>query len=63
MPVSGGGFEQAYYAQAAVEANSMLVVGTGVTQACNDKAQVTPMLACLASLPASLVSVQPPHLF
>ncbi len=60
MPVSGGGFEQAYNAQAAVEANSMLVVGTGVTQASNDKAQVTPMLACLASLPAPLG--KPEHL-
>ncbi len=47
MPVSGGGFEQAYNAQAAVDALTMLVVGTGVTQAPNDKEQVEPMLATL----------------
>jgi hypothetical protein len=32
MPVSGGGFEQAYNAQA-VDADSLLVVATAVTQA------------------------------
>ena len=45
MPVAGGGFEQAYNAQAAVDAPTMLVVATGVTQAPNDKEQVEPMLA------------------
>ena len=44
MPLSGGGFEQAYNAQAAVDAATMLVVATGVTQAPNDKEQVAPML-------------------
>lgn len=47
MPVSGGGFEQAYNAQAAVDAATMLVVSTGVTQAPNDKEQVEPMLKAL----------------
>lgn len=47
MPVSGGGFEQAYNAQAAVDAATMLVVATGVTQAPNDKEQIEPMLATL----------------
>ena len=51
MPVAGGGFEQAYNAQAAVDAPTMLVVGTGVTQAPNDKEQITPMLATLAAQP------------
>ena len=37
MPVSGGGFEQAYNAQAAVDTETMLVVATGLTQAPNDK--------------------------
>ena len=32
MPVSGGGFEQAYNAQAAVDAETMLVVATGLTK-------------------------------
>ena len=54
MPVAGGGFEQAYNAQAAVDTGSMLVVVPGVTQACNDKEQVLPMLKQLAVLPASL---------
>ncbi|MEO8407924.1 MAG: IS1182 family transposase [Oxalobacteraceae bacterium] len=49
MPVSGGGFEQAYNAQAGVDAPTMLVVATGVTQATNDKQQVAPMLATLAA--------------
>ncbi len=44
MPVAGGGFEQAYNAQAAVDSATMLVVGTVVTQASNDKQQVVPML-------------------
>jgi Transposase DDE domain len=47
MPVSGGGFEQAYNAQAAVDAATMLVVATGLTQAPNDKEQVEPMLKTL----------------
>ena len=49
MPVAGGGFDQAYNAQAAVDATSMLVVATGVSQAPNDKAQVQPMLQTLAA--------------
>jgi transposase len=47
MPVAAGGFEQAYNAQAAVDAVTMLVVATGVSQAPNDKEQVEPMLATL----------------
>ena len=47
MRVAGGGFEQAYNAQAAADAATMLVVATGVTQAANDKQQVEPMLATL----------------
>jgi transposase len=47
MPVAGGGFDQAYNAQAGVDAATMLVVATGLTQAPNDKEQVEPMLARL----------------
>lgn len=54
MPVAGGGFEQAYNAQAAVAAGSLLVVAGDVVQAANDKAEVTPMLAALAELPGAL---------
>ncbi|MBC7686315.1 MAG: transposase [Bdellovibrionales bacterium] len=47
MPVAGGAFEQCYNAQAAADVATMLVVATGVTQASNDKQQVTPMVATL----------------
>jgi transposase len=50
MPVAGGGFEQAYNAQAAVDTESLLVVATELTQAPNDKEQVTPILAQLSPL-------------
>ena len=46
MKVSGG-FDQCYYAQAAVDTDSMLIVGNYITQACNDSQQVRPMLAQL----------------
>lgn len=58
MPVAGGGFEQAYNAQAAVDTETMLVVSTGVTQACNDKEQIKPMLDKLTALPDDLGSVK-----
>jgi hypothetical protein len=45
MPVSGGGFEQCYNAQAVVAEGSLLVVATNVVQAPNDKQQLEPMLA------------------
>lgn len=54
MKVSGGGFEQCYNGQCAVDTGSMLIVATGVTQACNDKEQVMPMLATLKSHEAEL---------
>ena len=58
MPVAGGGFEQAYNAQAAVDASTMLVVGTGVTQAPNDKEQIAPMLQTLQAQPQTRDDVQ-----
>src|SRR5258707_738926 len=51
MPVAGGGFEQAFNAQAAVAAGSMLVVAADVVQAANDKQQIVPMVEQLARLP------------
>lgn len=47
MPVCGGGFEQCYNAQAAVDTHTMLVVATTLTQAPNDKQQVQPMIKVL----------------
>lgn len=58
MPVSGGGFEQAYNAQAAVDTDSLLVVGQAVTQAANDKQQVVPMIEQLQALPKELGRVK-----
>lgn len=54
MPVPGGGFEQAYNAQAAVDTDTLLVVAQGVTQAPNDKQHVVPMLEQLQALPPEL---------
>jgi transposase len=54
MKVPGGGFEQCYNAQGLVATGSLLVVGTDVVQAANDKEQVVPTLAKLAVLPEAL---------
>jgi transposase len=56
MPVSRGGFEQAYNAQAAVDAK--MVVAKGMTQAPNDKEQVQPMLATLQAQAPTLGVVE-----
>lgn len=58
MPVCGGGFEQCYNAQAAVDAHTMLVVATTLTQAPNDKQQVQPMLQVLQAQAAKLGDVK-----
>ena len=58
MPVAGSGFDQSYNAQAAVAADSLLVVAVDVTQEVNDKRQVEPMLEKLAALPESLGKVE-----
>ena len=54
MPVAGGGFEQCYDAQAAVAAESLLVVATDVSRAPNDKRQLVPILGKIAALPDEL---------
>jgi transposase len=50
MPVSGGSFEQAYNAQAAVDVKSGIILAALVTQAPNDKEQVEPILEDIATL-------------
>ena len=57
MPAAGGGFEQSYNAQAAVDTDTMLVVATGLTQAANDKQQIAPMVETLDALPEKLGEV------
>jgi hypothetical protein len=54
MPVSGGGFEQSYNAQAVVDSESMLILATHVTQATNDKEQIEPMLKKVQANPEGL---------
>jgi transposase len=54
MPVSGGGFDQCYNAQAGVDADTMLVVATTLTQAPNDKREVQPILKVLQAQEAKL---------
>lgn len=44
MPISGGGYMQAYNAQASVEHDSRLIVHQHVTQNVNDKKEITPTL-------------------
>ncbi len=51
---SGGGFEQCYNAQATVETESLLVVVAQVSQAPNDKKELSPALTALAELPEEL---------
>ena len=58
MPVSGGGFEQCYNAQALVDNDSFLIVAAQVTQNVNDKKELEPALAELQALPESLGRAQ-----
>lgn len=57
MPVSGGGFDQCYNAQASVDVESMLIVGQHLSQNPNDKLEMTPALAALTALPETLGTV------
>lgn len=57
MPTSGGGFEQSYNAQAAVDAQTMLVVAAHVSQAPNDKREIRPILDKVQALPEALGQV------
>jgi len=57
MKVSGGGFEQCYNAQVAVDMDSLLIVKTNTVPACNDKQQIEPMLKKLDALPEALGKV------
>lgn len=57
MPGSGGGFAQSYNAQAAVDTQTMLVITAHVTQACNDKREIAPVLDKVQALPAALGQV------
>jgi transposase len=54
MKTAGGGFDQCYNGQIAVDMDSMLIVTTNTVQACNDKQQVEPIIKQLKALPVEL---------
>jgi transposase len=58
MPVSGGGFEQAYNGQIGVEGDSRLIVCQHISQQPNDKQELAPALDQLAQLPEELGQVK-----
>ena len=58
MPVSGGGFEQSYNAQAGVDHGSRLIVENHVSQNPNDKQELQPALDNLSQLPEELGQVK-----
>jgi len=58
MPTSGGGFDQAYNAQAGVDVETHLIVEQHVTQHTNDKQQIEPALEAIGDLPAALGKVK-----
>lgn len=58
MPLSGKGFEQAYNAQAAVDVDTMIIVGSHISQSPNDKQEIVPTLSALDSLPEELGKVE-----
>jgi hypothetical protein len=57
MPVSGGGFKQAYNAQAAIDIDNRLIVENHVTQNTNDKKELAPIFDNIEQLPSSLGKV------
>jgi transposase len=54
---SGGSFEQCYNAQAVVEVESRLIVGERVSQSANDKQELVPTFAAIASAAGAVASV------
>jgi len=54
MKTAGGGFDQCYNGQIAVDMDSMLIVAANTVQACNDKQQIEPALQQLKALPVEL---------
>lgn len=57
MPKSGGGFEQAYNAQAAVDNDTMLIIENHVSQNSNDKQELKPALEKIEQLPEEIGTV------
>ena len=57
MPSSGKGFEQSYNAQASVDVDTMLIVGSHITQSSNDKKEIEAALSNIKNLPDELGEV------
>jgi len=57
MPVSSGGFDQCYNAQAGVDIDTMLIISEHLTQNPNDKLEIKPALEALTTLPEKLGTV------
>jgi len=58
MPTAGGGFEQAYNVQAAVDSETHLIVEQHLTDHTNDKQELAPALERLDALPDALGEVE-----
>lgn len=58
MPTAGGGFEQAYNAQAGVDTETHLIVEQHLTDHTNDKQELAPALERLDALPNALGEVE-----
>jgi hypothetical protein len=58
MPTSGKGFNQCYNAQASVDVETMLIVGSHVTNATNDKQQIDPAIDQLNKLPEDVAKIE-----
>ena len=57
MPFSDKGFVQSYKAQAAVDVDTLCIVESHISQATNDKQEITTTLASLSELPKNLGEV------
>ena len=57
MPTSGGGFVQAYNAQAAVGIDSRIIIENHISHNTNDKKELSPALDQMETLPESVGKV------
>ena len=58
MQTSGKVFDQCYNAQASVDVETMLIVGSHVTKATNDKQQIDPAIDELNKLPEDVAKIE-----
>jgi transposase len=58
MPITGGGFEQAYNAQASVDIDTMLIVENHISQCPNDKLEIETAMEGYSKLPEELGNIE-----